>query len=138
MACTPAACMLSCCFVHGFCWNYLHGIMLVFLLSLNSHYFTEKSFPCSSPIMGLPSPVYQKQGQMDGAQERYVMPRSNTCPLILGYEKEQTPAHWCLWLSPVSTAGYFSSFLFRASRKMKSFYKGMKDMAQYETSVCID
>lgn len=51
-----------------------------------------------------------------GAQERSVMLETSTCSLILVYDKDQMPAHWCLWLSPVSTADYFSPFLFKASR----------------------
>lgn len=51
-----------------------------------------------------------------GVQERSLMPEMMTCSLILVYDKDQPPAQWCLWLSPVSAADYFSPFLFEASR----------------------
>lgn len=75
--------------------------------------------------MGQPFPVYKGQEWVLWGPRRDLSPitlQSNTCSLILLYDKDQNPAHRCLW--------------FKAPRLL--LLQMNDDMAQYETSACVD
>lgn len=117
--CLMSACMLSCWWACWFCWNIFS---LKPLIVIN---FTVKSFPSSSHKMGQPFSVYKGQEWVLWGPIRDLSPitlQSNTCSLILVHDKDQNPAHRCLW--------------FKAPRLQ--LLQMNDDTVQYETFACVD